>query len=62
MREITDRPAVPAHGAEDVLVLDGCVYTGTEDGSIWRIDPRRPGASRVGHTAGRPLGIEAIRR
>ncbi|MEI2712920.1 MAG: SMP-30/gluconolactonase/LRE family protein [Nocardioides sp.] len=50
---------VPAHGAEDVLVLDGCVYTGTEDGSIWRIDPRRPGASRVGHTAGRPLGIEA---
>jgi sugar lactone lactonase YvrE len=54
---------VPAHGCEDVLVAtsgpdEGCVYTGTADGTVWRI---RPGGSRieeVARTGGRPLGLE----
>ncbi|HET7431033.1 MAG TPA: SMP-30/gluconolactonase/LRE family protein [Nocardioides sp.] len=54
---------VPAHGCEDVAVaghgLDaGCVFTGTEDGSIWRVRPDGLRTDRVAHTAGRPLGIE----
>ena len=55
--------AVPAAGAEDVLVLAsgpdaGAVVTGTDDGSIWRIrdDGRR--IDRIARTGGRPLGIE----
>lgn len=54
---------VPAAGAEDVVVVthgpdEGAVFTGTEDGSIFRI--ARDGASiqRVAHTGGRPLGLE----
>lgn len=54
---------VPAVGAEDVVVAthgpdEGAVFTGTEDGSIFRIahDGRR--IDRVAHTGGRPLGIE----
>ncbi len=56
---------VPAMGAEDVLVMtsgpdEGAVFTGTEDGSIWRIrdDGRR--LDRVADTGGRPLGIEEL--
>ena len=31
---------VPSMGAEDVLVgPDGTVWTGTEDGAIWALDP-----------------------
>jgi sugar lactone lactonase YvrE len=54
---------IPAYGAEDVVVApagrdEGAVFTGTADGSIWRI---RHDASRidlVGRTGGRPLGLE----
>jgi sugar lactone lactonase YvrE len=55
--------AVPGPGAEDVVVAtggahEGSVYTGTEDGAIWRVrhDGRR--IEQVAHTDGRPLGIE----
>ena len=45
-------------GAEDVVVdADGFAWTGTEDGSIFRVSP--DGSVRtVGNTGGRPLGIE----
>jgi hypothetical protein len=51
---------VPAHGAEDVLVVDGLVYTGTEEGSIFRLRPDGSRIDRVGHTGGRPLGLELL--
>ena len=52
---------VPGHGAEDVLVTpDGGVLTGTEDGSIWRLDPGTGSIRRVAHTGGRPLGLELL--
>ena len=57
---------VPAHGAEDVLVAthgpdEGAVFTGTADGSVWRLthDGRR--LDLVAHTGGRPLGLEELR-
>jgi sugar lactone lactonase YvrE len=52
------RIEVPAMGAEDVVLDDhGVAWTGTEDGSVWRV--ARDGAVRkVGDTGGRPLGIE----
>jgi sugar lactone lactonase YvrE len=54
---------VPGPGAEDVVVATdgphaGAVYTGTEDGAIFRISPDGSQVSRVAHTGGRPLGIE----
>lgn len=50
---------VPAMGAEDVVVDgNGHVFTGTEDGTIWRLEPSTGNVSRVAHTGGRPLGIE----
>ncbi len=62
MGELTVVP-VPGPGAEDVVVAgrgpdEGAVFTGTEDGSIFRVghDGRR--IDRVAHTGGRPLGIE----
>jgi sugar lactone lactonase YvrE len=52
---------VPAGGAEDVVVADdGLVYTGTEDGSVFRLRPDGSRIDRVGHTRGRPLGIELL--
>lgn len=58
--------AVPGPGAEDVVVGgpgpdEGAVFTGTEDGSIFRVahDGRR--IDRVAHTGGRPLGLEIDR-
>ncbi len=52
---------VPGHGAEDVLVADdGAVYTGTEDGSIWRVCDEGGRLERVGSTGGRPLGLEPL--
>jgi sugar lactone lactonase YvrE len=52
------RIEVPGQGAEDVVVdPEGNAWTGTADGSIFRVTP--DGAvRRVGNTAGRPLGIE----
>lgn len=50
---------VPAMGAEDVVVApNGTVYTGTEDGTIWAVDPANGSVRRVADTAGRPLGLE----
>lgn len=50
---------VPQMGAEDVVVNDdGHVFTGTEDGTIWRLDPGTGDVQRVAHTGGRPLGLE----
>jgi sugar lactone lactonase YvrE len=52
---------VPGHGAEDVLVdPDGAVYTGTEDGAVWRILDHGARFERVGNTGGRPLGLELL--
>lgn len=52
---------VPGHGAEDVLVSrEGEVYTGTEDGAVWRILDEGARLERVGHTGGRPLGLELL--
>lgn len=52
---------VPAMGAEDVLVgPDGTVWTGTEDGAIWALDPATGSTRRIADTGGRPLGIELL--
>ena len=60
--ELTRIP-VPGPGAEDVVVGlrgrdEGAVFTGTEDGSIFRISHDGRHVERVAHTGGRPLGIE----
>jgi sugar lactone lactonase YvrE len=52
---------VPGDGAEDVVVTsDGHVYTGTADGSIFRLSPDGSRVDRVAHTGGRPLGLELL--
>jgi sugar lactone lactonase YvrE/8-oxo-dGTP pyrophosphatase MutT (NUDIX family) len=52
---------VPGYGAEDVLVgPDDSVYTGTDDGSVFRVRPDGDRIDRVGHTGGRPLGLENL--
>lgn len=63
--ELTVIP-VPAPGAEDVVVAgpgpdEGAVFTGTEDGSIFRVSHDGHRIDRVAHTGGRPLGIELER-
>src|SRR6476659_3189633 len=60
MSELTVIP-VPGHGAEDVVVdADGWVLTGTEDGAVFRVRPDGARIDRVGHTGGRPLGLELL--
>jgi sugar lactone lactonase YvrE len=54
---------VPGPGAEDVVVAthgpdEGSVFTGTEDGAIWRVRPDGGRVDRVADTGGRPLGLE----
>jgi len=52
---------VPGHGAEDVVVdADGWVFTGTEDGSVFRVRPDGRQVDLVGNTGGRPLGLELL--
>jgi sugar lactone lactonase YvrE len=52
---------VPGHGAEDVVVgHDSAVYTGTEDGAVWRVRDHGARLERVGTTGGRPLGLELL--
>jgi len=52
---------VPGQGAEDVLVgPEGEVYTGTEDGTVWRVRDAGARLERVGFTGGRPLGLELL--
>ena len=59
-RPVTVHP-VPAMGAEDVVVADnGLIYTGTEEGSIFSVRPDGSRVELVGHTGGRPLGIELL--
>jgi sugar lactone lactonase YvrE len=58
--QLTVHP-VPSMGAEDVLVgPDGTVWTGTEDGALWALDPRTGSTRRVADTGGRPLGLELL--
>lgn len=54
---------VPAPGAEDVVVAthgphEGSVFTGTDEGSIFRISPDGDRIERIARTGGRPLGLE----
>lgn len=54
---------LPELGAEDVAVAtggpwQGSVFTGTGEGSIFRISPDGQQVKRVARTGGRPLGIE----
>ncbi len=54
---------VPGPGAEDVVVAtggqhEGAVFTGTEDGAIWRLSHDGRRVEKVADTGGRPLGIE----
>ncbi len=54
---------VPGHGAEDVVVVPdgpdaGWVYTGTEDGAIFKVAPDGSSTRQVTATGGRPLGLE----
>lgn len=52
---------VPADGAEDVVVdAEGWVYTGTSDGSVFRVHPEGRRIDLVGRTGGRPMGIELL--
>ena len=54
------RLPVPARGAEDVVVDEhGHGITGTEDGAVHRVAPDGS-VTRVGHTRGRPLGVELL--
>lgn len=51
---------LPGPGPEDVVIgHDGCVYTGTADGRIFRIDLMSGGVDPVADTGGRPLGLHA---
>ena len=54
---------VPGPGAEDVVVSgggpdEGAVFTGTEDGALWRVSHDGRRIDQVGQTGGRPLGLE----
>lgn len=54
---------VPARGCEDVVIGadgrdEGAVFTGTDDGSIWRISHDGRRTDLLARTGGRPLGIE----
>lgn len=52
---------VPGDGAEDVVVdTEGRVYTGTADGSVFRVHPDGRAVDLVGRTDGRPLGLELL--
>ncbi|WP_422117037.1 SMP-30/gluconolactonase/LRE family protein [Brachybacterium sp. UNK5269] len=61
-RTLTVHP-VPGLGAEDVVVGrsgrdEGAVFTGTSDGSIFRVSHDGATVDRVARTQGRPLGLE----
>lgn len=50
---------VPGAGAEDVVVApDGSVFTGTENGIIWRLSADGRHIDKIADTQGRPLGLE----
>ena len=61
-RIVTVHP-VPGPGAEDVVVGrsgadEGAVFTGTADGSIFRVSHDGDRVDRIARTQGRPLGLE----
>ena len=61
-RILTVHP-VPGPGAEDVVVGrsgpdEGAVFTGTSDGSIFRVSHDGAKVDRIARTQGRPLGLE----
>lgn len=56
---------LPGRGPEDVVVAthgpdEGAVFTGTEDGAVWRVSHDGRRIDRVASTGGRPLGIETV--
>lgn len=52
---------LPQMGAEDVLVDDlGDIWTGTEDGSVFRVSPDGKHVDAIANTGGRPLGLEMM--
>lgn len=52
---------MPGAGAEDVVVdADGWVYTGTADGSVFRVHPAGRRIDQVARTGGRPMGLELL--
>jgi sugar lactone lactonase YvrE len=54
------RIELPSHGPEDVVVdREGSVWTGTEDGCLYRIAPDET-VHWVANTGGRPLGLELL--
>lgn len=53
------RIAVPGHAPEDVVVdHEGYLLTGVDDGRILRVQPDTGAVQLLGHTGGRPLGLE----
>ncbi len=52
---------LPGIGPEDVAVDPaGQVFTGTGDGSVYRVSPDGRRIDQVGRTGGRPMGIEVL--
>jgi sugar lactone lactonase YvrE len=51
---------LPGRGPEDVVVVEGHLYTGLEDGRILRVEPATRAVATVGDTGGRPLGLEPL--
>lgn len=52
---------VPGDGAEDVVLgPDGAAYTGTSDGSVFRVAPDGARIDCVARTGGRPMGLELL--
>lgn len=52
---------LPGFGPEDVAVdAEGQVFTGTDDGSVFRISADGNRVEEVGRTGGRPMGIEVL--
>lgn len=55
------RIPLSGYGPEDVVVDgQGRLICGVEDGRILRIDPKRQTEETIGHTGGRPLGLEVL--
>jgi sugar lactone lactonase YvrE len=63
MRRILTVHPVPGSGAEDVVVGhsgtdEAAVFTGTSDGSLFRVSHDGAKVDRIARTQGRPLGLE----
>jgi sugar lactone lactonase YvrE len=52
---------VPGYGAEDVVLdAEGAAYTGTSDGSVFRVAPGGARIDCLARTGGRPMGLELL--